>query len=212
MKNSARLTLSIITALLCANFGGPETSVSNTRKNKVNFFGTLTTQQGQTISVENISIAYLFKQIPVYDALLKTSQRVDYVPKKVNNDQENSSLKKYVLPQDPRKGIITKIDLANCAEIRTINPEEVWVFKRKKGYHPIEYIEIEIISNDSTKTRNSYLIETSRKLICDEINEAGPIEKEVPLAAVKTLKIEGYNLVEAEKIKNKKKETRSVAV
>ena len=53
-----------------------------------------------------------------------------------------------------------------------------------------DYLEIEVISNDSRRTKNTYIIDRIKRLQCDEINEAGPIQKELSFLAVKSLLIE----------------------
>ena len=211
MKKLFRLTLSTAAFILCVNFGGPETSIGGGRKNKVNFYGILITQQNQTLDIDNISIGYMYKDIPVYDAPSASTPRNKFISKKENNNinKDDKKTEKYLLDEDPHKGIITKIDFAEISEIRVVNPNLLWLYTRKKGYHPVEYIEIEVISNDTKKTKSRYIIETSRKLICDQINEAGPIEKDVPLQAIKLLSINGYHF--AEENKQEKKKTREKA-
>ena len=78
----------------------------------------------------------------------------------------------------------TRIDLCEVSEIKIECPRVVQFNKR-------EYIEIVIISNDMRKTKNYYIIEKLKKLFCDEINEAGPIEKELSFLAVQRIQIQG---------------------
>lgn len=78
----------------------------------------------------------------------------------------------------------TKLDLCEISEIRIESPKVVQFNKR-------DYIEIIVISNDNRKTQNRYIIEKLKKVFCDEVNEAGPIEKEVSFLAVARLQIQG---------------------
>lgn len=76
----------------------------------------------------------------------------------------------------------TKIDLREISEIRLVSPT-ILKFNNR------DYIEIEVISNDSKKTKNAYIVDRTKRLQCDEVNEAGPIEKELSFLAVKNLEI-----------------------
>ncbi len=195
----------ILTACVVINWTAQEPTIEGKRKHKVNFYGMLTTHQDKIYKVDNISIARLYKQIPLYEVPAdKDSVAKAYDPeKKVTTN---------ILKNDPRKGIITRIDLAETGKIMTPSPNTLWTYKKKKGYREKEYIEIVIVSNDKQKTKNNYLIDLKRKIHCDEINEAGPIEKEVPFDAIKSLTIEGYKHREIDKKKEpEKKPAKSVA-
>ncbi len=85
----------------------------------------------------------------------------------------------------------TKLDLCEISEIRIEAPKVVQFNKR-------DYIEITVISNDTRKTQNRYIIEKLKKLFCDEVNEAGPIEKELSFLAVQRLQIQGCKKQEEE--------------
>jgi hypothetical protein len=85
----------------------------------------------------------------------------------------------------------TRIDLCEIGEIRIDTPRIVQFNKR-------DYIEIVIISNDSRRTQNNYIIEKLKKLFCDEVNDAGPIEKELSFLAVQRLQIQGCRKQEDE--------------
>lgn len=86
----------------------------------------------------------------------------------------------------------TKINLCDISEI-IVGPAKVEQFNKR------DYIEITIISNDKRKTKNVYIIEKLKKLFCDEVNEAGPIEKELSLLAIKRLQINGCKKQEDQK-------------
>lgn len=76
----------------------------------------------------------------------------------------------------------TRIDLREVSEIRLAS-QEILKFNNR------DYIEIEIFSKDARRTKNTYIIDRNKRLQCDEINEAGPIEKELSFLAVKSLEI-----------------------
>ncbi|HSW73584.1 MAG TPA: hypothetical protein VLG71_00345 [Candidatus Limnocylindria bacterium] len=171
------LALSMASIFFLVNMTSEETTIEGHKRQKVNFYGTLTTQQDEVIKVNNIAIAGKYKQILVYE----------YASAK-----DTSQESKHVLSQDPKEGIITKIDLSETAEIQVPAPHVLWTHQKRKGQRKIEYIEIIVVSGDTQKTKNHYFIETSRKITCEQTNEAGPIEKEVPFQSLKNLVIEGY--------------------
>jgi tmRNA-binding protein len=164
-----------IILLWCANWSEQGSNIDGRKKQAINFTGTLITQQGDEISIENISIGRLYKQIPVYEMPLKTE-------------------KKLTLDKNPLEGIITRIDLAEISELLVPEPEKIWYFQKKERSRKTEYIEITIVSKDTEHTTRHYLIELGRKIICDEVNAAGPIEKDIPLSAVKKLQIKGFTI------------------
>lgn len=85
--------------------------------------------------------------------------------------------------QDPLQNT-TFLDLAETSEIRTVDtPAADLVYLGRP------YVKIEVISKDSKKTTFSYLVETSRKIMCDIRNDAGPLEKQIAFPALKTLTI-----------------------
>ncbi|MCL5874967.1 MAG: hypothetical protein M1114_00650 [Candidatus Dependentiae bacterium] len=177
---------------------GEQSSVQGSGKNKVNFYGTLLTRENKKVELENISIGHMYERIVMYEV---PSEKKIYEKKesKYEHDSISRHVIKYEVEQDPRRGIITRIDLCKVAEIKVPKPDERWVFARRKGYHSVPFIEIEITSNDSQKTKHNYLIEDCRKISGDEKNEAGPIEKDIPFNAIQQLTIAGYSYRDMEK-------------
>lgn len=175
------LTAGTIICIL-VNWAAQETTIAGNKKQRVNFFGTLKTQECTTYEVENISIGRIYKQIPLYEAPCNTATD-------------------HMLKKDPRKGIISRIDLSETAEIRVPHPDVILSYQ-KKGFRRTEYIEIVVISNDQHKTKCSYLVDLRRKVYCDRVNKAGPIELEVPFQSIERLIIKGYRYREPEQ-KNK---------
>lgn len=81
---------------------------------------------------------------------------------------------------------ITRIDFTEIDTIRVPHPKTVLTFNNRA------YIELEISSKDPKKTKQTYIIERSKRVICDQINSAGPIEKDLAFQAVDTLSITGH--------------------
>lgn len=78
----------------------------------------------------------------------------------------------------------TRLNLCEISEIRIDSPAVLQFNKR-------DYVEIKVISNDNRKTQNTYIIEKLKKVFCDEVNSAGPIEKELSFLAVNRIQIYG---------------------
>jgi hypothetical protein len=133
-------------------------------KPAINFKGTITRQHDETIyPVENITISGLYQKIPVYTL------------------PDNKDI-------DPAEDI-TFIDLNEINQIYPTKPnphDGIHSFKNR------DYIEITIAWKDSKKSTENFIIEISRKIFCDRINEAGPLEKELSFASLKNLTITGY--------------------
>lgn len=193
-KGHTTLAWSVIALTLFVNWGTPESSIDSTRRHPINFKGLLTTHDGRAIRVENIAIGGMYKDIAVYDMPAKSNAEM-FGPKESDSALSPQTVR-YKLTEDPHKGIITKIDLAEVSEIVVPHAKTMWVFKRKNGYRPLEFIEIEIISNDAKKTKNNYLVETSRKITCDQTNEAGPISKIIPFETISSLVLHGYSFTQ----------------
>ncbi len=82
----------------------------------------------------------------------------------------------------------TRLDLKEVAVIKLPSAEPV-ISKFKNR----EYIDIIVVSNDKKRTESNYIIELNRKIMCDEVNDAGPIEKEISFQALGKLEINGYS-------------------
>jgi len=76
----------------------------------------------------------------------------------------------------------TRLDLDEIKEIRVPNQDDAPLTYKFKNR---EYIEIEVILHDGTK--NSYIIDRSRKVYCDRTTGAGPQEKELSFEAIEKL-------------------------
>jgi len=169
----------ITSAAICllVNWTTQETTIAGNKKQRVNFFGMLETQEGNKYKVENVSIGMIYKQIPLYES-------------------PSDASKDHVLKRNP-KGAISKIDLSETAKIEVPYPDVIWTYK-KKGSHQTKYIEIVVISKDQANTKCNYLVDLNRKVYCDKVNQAGPIEFEIEFQSLKCLTIEGYRYREPE--------------
>lgn len=169
MKSIYKIAVLMLASPLLINWGGQATSQAGRFKQPVNLYGNVITQAGNDYKVDNIAIGYMYKQIPVYEMQLGGTDTTTKA-----------------LATNPKDGIITKLDLIEISEIHVPHPRTTWTFNKT------EFIELEIISKNNTKTKNSYLIEKRRKITCTEINDAGPVEKEIPFHALKKIMINGY--------------------
>lgn len=161
MNRLTYAAICVVSFTLLANFSS-ETSVDGRQKNKINFCGTLTDIQGNTIDVDNISISGSYERIPVYQKPSNPDTKPD-----INT---------------------TRIDLKEIAELKLPSTEPV-ISKFKNR----EYIDIVVVYNDPQRTEKNYIIDLNRKILCDETNEAGPIEKEISFQALGKLALNGYS-------------------
>lgn len=81
---------------------------------------------------------------------------------------------------------ITRLDFAEIYSITVPHQNEVLTFNNR------QYITLEVTSSDSQKTKQTYIIERSKRVICDEVNTAGAIEKDLAFQAVDTLVFAGH--------------------
>lgn len=151
---------------------GEQQSTRDRRKQKINFWGTLSKYTGtkKEYHVENMSIARITEQVDVF---------------------EKPDLPIGPLANDPRKGTIIHLDFKEAALIKVPNPEAIWTFKRNDRAEKKEYLEIEVYPRGGGKP-NNYIIDLNRRLYCDEKSTGGPIEMDVPFNEIKQLTIEGY--------------------
>jgi len=193
MNKTLTPILGLIILITLVNWSS-ETSDGGKRDLKVNFYGTLKTRSGEQFEVDNISIEWLYKEIPLYET----------------PDNQEKLKPDHVLSKNPLKGIITRIDLSEVYAIRVPAPDITWTYQKEKGYRNTEYVEIAVVFEDQ-KTTHNYLININRKLRCRETNSVGPIEKEVPFQAVNELIIKGHRARDREEEKACKKEIKTLA-
>ena len=155
--------MSILSLVLFANFSSKQ-SMEAPEKPNINFTGTFIDAQGRKKNVENITIAGLYRQIPFYS--IPTSTELDPTID------------------------TTRIDLEEISEIRPAktNPREAI-----RQFNNRDYMEVIIIFNDEQRDQENYIIETTRKIFCDIISQAGPLEKEISFEGIRKLIIEGFH-------------------
>lgn len=162
MNQPIRVILAACSFLLLANFSSQDSTSSN-NKPAVNFYGCVTDTSEKTFKAENITFERMYKQMPAYQEPPKTAT-AEYDPT-VN---------------------LTRLDLA---EIKVIEfPQNQTPQKYNNRY----YIVMDVYSDARKTLKNSYIIEADKKLTCEQVNEAGPIEKEIKLKAVKKIVIDGF--------------------
>lgn len=186
--------------IFCAG-SAPEASLEDGVKHKVNVYGTLTLHTNPTmpIPVEHITINRQIEKIPMY---IKPERgdgaETNYVVK--TPDEAKKQKKVYELNINPTQAY-EKIDLVSkdsqgeirieTVEIVAPEPDALWVYKN--GARKYEYIEVVVTANLSGHKRY-YLIERSKEVICDEKETAGQLRGAAKIAAVKSLKIEGFKV------------------
>lgn len=194
MKNYLSLIRHLIVcsliAVIVGNWGNTESTLDGDKKQQVNFYGSLLTHQAQkNILIDNISVGGKYKQISMIEKPAMSAQQ-NNTPSA--SDQKSGRVE-IALTVDPKTDLVTtKIDLNEVSELQVPSPHTVWTYQKESTYRKIEFLEVIIISNDAQKTKSRYLLEARTKIYCDEINDAGPIHKEVPLAAINVLKVDGY--------------------
>lgn len=99
---------------------------------------------------------------------------------------------------------ITRLDLSEISTI-TVSPNQ-----KTQKFGNREYIVIEVISKDIEKSKNAYMIEADKRLFFDQINSAGPIEKEIKLRSIVEITIEGYKQQEPDPVTLQKKTAKPV--
>lgn len=163
-----------------------ETNINQHPRQPVNFIGSLSTFQGNHYhNIDNISIDNKYANIMVVD---KPSAAL-LPPAKKN---ELTGVMEVKLTQDPYKAYTdTHLDLKETKKITAI-PEVVYVYKPEGKQHGVECIEINVYSNDTQQTVRHHLISRKTKVHFSEINEAGPIEKDAPISAIKELIIKEF--------------------
>ena len=176
------LALNALGILLLCHWGTNNESndslVGGGKKPDVNFYGSIIDNTGTTVQAQNITISGMYKQIPVYLKPQNLTQK-DY------NPADN----------------IAFLDLAEIGTIASQNSEHIYTFLNRP------YIEITIVSKDGITT-NMYLIETNKKIHFDEVNQSGPIEREIAFTALHEINLTGYQ----QAIKEAEQPTKSIRV
>jgi hypothetical protein len=151
-------------------------------KPRINFKGEIIRPNNKVYEVENITISGLYQQIPLYA-----------VPENKMSDPSEDT---------------TFIELS---EISELYPAKANAREALHTFKDRDYIEITVVWKDSKKTTENYIIEATRKILCDTISEAGPIERELSFFALKKLILKGYAYRDREQSlsqKSSKKDTK----
>jgi len=173
-------------ASLCLHFSTKQND-SVAEKPAINFMGTLVSSQGESMQVENCTINGVYRQIPVYA--------------KPNDPEINPSID------------TTFIDFDEIAIIKSPfkeNEKKQSLYFKKRPYN-----EIIIIANTKNKTEQHYIIEASRKLLCDVIDGGKQFEKELSFLAINSLTFTSFKKKDdayTEKITQKEKSAAYMAV
>ena len=188
MKTTVRLLSYAAFALfLLPHFSSQDSTVSGGAKPAVNFHGKVTDLR-ESFKAENITVDRLYKAIPAYQQppLEEKQTAVKSEEEKEKTISAKADEKSVVArPYDPADNI-TRLDLSEINKI-TIDPHQ-----SPRRFGSRDYIVIDVYSNDKEKTKNSYMIEADKRLFFDQVNPAGPIEKEIKLRAVHSIEVEGY--------------------
>lgn len=164
MKSCIRPLALVSTSLLLINWGSGDTNVDGRAKPTINFYGTIQDNTAAIFTAENITIGGQFRQISVHPLPQLDIKNADYDP------TINTAL----------------LDFAEIATIQVPNPHTTYTFKGRN------YIMIQVVSNDQAETTNNYIIELTKKVFCDQMNGAGPLERELKFIAVEKISFEGY--------------------
>ena len=166
MKKIDKIALAATAFLLCVNWSMDQDNASMSGgvvKPAVNFKGSVQDNTGRKFEADHITISGLYKQVPVYPK-----------PKNMKDDEYNPTIN------------TVRLDLAEVSKISVPNPNDIHLFNNRK------YVEIEVYSKDAPQSKNSYLIENSKKVLCDQVNQAGPIERELAFTAIQEIVITHY--------------------
>src|SRR5579863_5678527 len=195
-KSTIVVIFPLLNVLLCATFFSHHTILSTSNwkstgssngadddKEHINFYGTLTTHQGQKDAVGHILIEGKHNDIIMYDAPVKHAKEL------LNQKTKQTEIK---LDENPITDFMhSKIDLSTVSSIKVPTPNTVWVYQKEKKYQRIEFILVTVTLKEGS-TPKDYLLERKTHISCNTIDNASQ-KKKVPLSAVDTLTIEGYS-------------------
>jgi hypothetical protein len=170
--------------LINGDWGNKDVSEEKGRwqRQPINVAGQLTTHNGDSYTVDNISLNRQIKQIKLF--ALPSAKLFS-----VSNDKPSIR----IMSKEPAKYLdTTNIDLVEIKKLEVPFPDITWIYEEEpnKG-RKIEFTQLDITLADGSKS--SYLASSRMMLYCDrETHAAGPQEKDVPLSAIKELTIIGY--------------------
>lgn len=175
--------------MLCA--WGSESTSRVERKQKMNFFGSVETKEGNVFEIENITVDGNYRQIPVYEKPHPSEKQKRAVEYAID---EQLAANEILLKRDPSCELaVTYLDLNEIREIQAATCDKyVWVYRRDRSHRRRDYIAIVVIPRDESDDKVSYIIERKTKVYCHGIKNSGPEEMQIPICNIKKLSISGY--------------------
>ncbi len=135
---------------------------------KIDIYGRLTDRQGYSFAFNNLSIGGAIERIPFYQ--------------------------KPACPTDNARLNERTLNLTEIRQIQTVSQKNACNVKEIHTFNNRSYIELIINLVDGTK--HNYIIESSRRIFCNEIKpsdpQAIPIEAKISFQTVDKLVIQGY--------------------
>jgi hypothetical protein len=172
MKRYSATLLGLLSIAFLVNMSSEETTVGNSKKNAVNFSGSITYTNGVSSKIDNIAIGGVFKNIVLY--------------RQFATPETNT----YILAENPQKRTKAKVNLEDIQEITVPAPTSKWVYQESKSQHTTNYVEIVVRYKEVGKKEDHFLVETSRKITYDKVD--GAASEESPFTDITSLVITGY--------------------
>src|SRR3989338_4507620 len=167
--------MTLATMSSCWNGSMVTTSTEVSTQPDINFYGTLE-DHAHTVEVESILIGGKYESIPVYQQVTVS-----------NNSQQDQNI-------DPKqnKTLINLQDVKSIALQHPNNPTTSSIQVNNKTY-------IQIVIESLHGSKKKYLVESTRKITCKEIDKSAEIiekptlqSRDISFVHVKKLTIKGY--------------------
>lgn len=181
------LSMIVITVLSCFNGSMVDSTTDTHKRPDVNFYGMIEDHH-KTFAAEDILIGGKYEVIPVYQPVVKKIQ------------QSSDEKTKHIDPKQ-NKALLDLKEIISIELKHLEHPTASQVSINNRDY-------VEIIVTSINNTKKNYLIESSRKVTCKEIDK-GPQgshkelleERELNMIHLKKLIIDGYKSVREEPVK-----------
>ncbi len=196
--------LSCSVLLLCCWNGTLIDSKNKSKLPDVNFYGTIE-DQTKTFNFQYLLIDKRYCDIPVYpySSLKKLKKQID------ENSKDTTNAKETIDPTQ-NKALLKLDEIKTIELLHPSHPVASIIEINKKEY-------IEIIVTAITGTKTNYLIESTRKITCKEIDKNSIdskdpvlIDRELHMIHIKKLTIDGYKSVPESEEKKITKDTKEV--
>lgn len=178
-KNIYAVTVALSALLCCFNGSVVTTSTSQSTEPDINFHGTLE-DHTHTANIESILIGGKYESIPVYQQVAPAMQH-----------DKNVAAAQEIDPKQ-NKTLINLQDIKSITLEHPNNPTASSIQVNNKTY-------IQIIVESLHGSKKKYLVESTRKITCKEIDASAEIEEKPTLQArdvnfihVKKLTIKGF--------------------